>query len=182
MMLCPRCDYDLTGLPEQHTCPECGCGYDQHSIGIPLTGRRHQRWALWLFIPIGGLLTVLAVQRGASGWDTLRHLMVPVAFTVGYCVRTARRAGLPTRMVLNRNGVELVTPGQEGLSWNWSIIQSVDVEWVWGRFQLISTKGEVLLSRGYPNLGSLKLAKQCAAEINKRIVIYRNPLQPEPQA
>lgn len=27
-MNCHRCDYDLTGLPQQHRCPECGLAYD----------------------------------------------------------------------------------------------------------------------------------------------------------
>ncbi len=29
---CPRCDYDLTGLPSQHACPECGFAYDEHTM------------------------------------------------------------------------------------------------------------------------------------------------------
>ena len=29
--LCPRCDYDLQGLPIDHQCPECGLKYDLRS-------------------------------------------------------------------------------------------------------------------------------------------------------
>jgi len=25
---CPQCDYPLTGLPQSHACPECGCAYE----------------------------------------------------------------------------------------------------------------------------------------------------------
>ena len=28
---CPRCSYDLTGLPDKHQCPECGLSYDRDS-------------------------------------------------------------------------------------------------------------------------------------------------------
>lgn len=28
---CPRCRYDLTGLPTSHTCPECGLHYDDNT-------------------------------------------------------------------------------------------------------------------------------------------------------
>lgn len=28
-MLCEHCQYDLTGLPEQHVCPECGKAFDK---------------------------------------------------------------------------------------------------------------------------------------------------------
>ncbi len=28
---CPSCDYDLSGAPPEHRCPECGLAYDEHS-------------------------------------------------------------------------------------------------------------------------------------------------------
>jgi len=29
--LCPKCDYDLQGLPASHACPECGFEYDSYT-------------------------------------------------------------------------------------------------------------------------------------------------------
>ena len=47
---CHHCDYDLIGLPDRGTCPECGQAYDKNSIyraahaGEPKFVR-HIKWA-----------------------------------------------------------------------------------------------------------------------------------------
>ena len=180
-MLCPRCDYDLSGLPTQHTCPECGCNYDEYSIGIALTARRQQLWGLWVALPLFALATWLEVSQSSRGWDNLRHFLVPGAILVGVAFRFVRRGGLPTRMILDRDGVELVTPGQEPLRWPWYDIRRVEVGWMSGAFRLYADKKETLISRNYRALGDLNTARQCAAEINRRIELYNSrPSAPPP--
>ena len=41
---CPRCDYDLFGIPE-HRCPECGYGYDHEAIRALAAGEAAKRLA-----------------------------------------------------------------------------------------------------------------------------------------
>jgi len=171
-MLCPRCDYDLTGLPAEHTCPECGCRYDEHSLGIPLTGRRNERWVAWFGVLCIIVVVLFETRRGVWGWDAMRHFVVLTPMLLAIGIRLGRRAGLPTRMVLDREGVELITPGQEPLRWQWAQIESAQVESVWGAFQLISTDGPSLISRNYARLGRWRAAKRCAAEINDRVALY----------
>lgn len=183
-MLCPRCDYDLTGLPVQHTCPECGCNYDEHSIGIELTGRRNEFWAAGL---VGGMMLVsliIKIQRGKSSSELVGTLVS--LFLVGFFLfwRLQRRAGSPSRIILDALGTELATKGQEPLRWPWRDIRRVEVDWMWGTFTLYDKEEQVLIARNYRALGTLKLAKRCAAEINKRLELYSprtdDPPRPAP--
>src|SRR5690242_21157814 len=48
--ICPRCDYDLRGLPPEGTCPECGRPYDRETIifrGWSAGTKKSPWWNLW---------------------------------------------------------------------------------------------------------------------------------------
>ena len=57
--ICRKCRYDLTGLDEPTTCPECGTDLDARKA-VRIGQRRKRR----VMIAIGGLLTLLAVGGG----------------------------------------------------------------------------------------------------------------------
>ncbi len=180
-MLCPRCDYDLTGLPESHQCPECGCPYDSFSTAIHLTGRRNQY--LWLVLyPLAlALPNVLRVARGrvVELWTAGAALLGAVVVTI---ILVARRAGLPTRLILHREGLELVTPGQEPLTWRWDEIVDAGVSRISGSFWINGADGIPLYSRYYARLGRYAVAQRCATEINNALRRHKPiPSQVEPQ-
>lgn len=59
---CPQCGYDLTGLPSEHNCPECGLAYDNQ------TRVWRQRNAIGQWFAIGGIVlgvtaTLLILRR-----------------------------------------------------------------------------------------------------------------------
>ncbi len=83
---CPCCKYDLTGLPEQHRCPECGYDYDRDSEVIPLQSPP----PLWIKILIlfqvalallyfGRL--ILTMRADTYGVMFYAHLAVLIAYT-----------------------------------------------------------------------------------------------------
>lgn len=65
---CHHCDYDLIGLPDKGTCPECGQFYDKHSLYRAAQSRepafvRHLKWGLLaaftlMVLICGGVLSV----------------------------------------------------------------------------------------------------------------------------
>lgn len=176
-MLCPRCDYDLTGLPPRHICPECGCQYDEHSILIRLKGRRlyfRNAVPLCLFLALG--LGAKSRQGGISREAVISVTGLLILVLVDTFWRFQMRGHYPVAMLLDRAGVELITPGQEPMRWPWPDILRADVSWMLGRFRLIGRKKKSLISRRYQNLGGLKLTRQCAAEINKRIELYESSI------
>jgi len=176
-VLCPRCSYDLTGLPETHVCPECGCPYDSHSTAIPLTGRKNQYVGLTMWIPLVALLAWIKGRRGV-GFVAMPFLAPFVVALVGTVVLLLRRGGLPTRLILHRDGIELVTPGQEPLTWPWHVIAGAAVSRVSGRFKIVGKDGNVLYARLYGRLGRFGVVERCAKEINARVGRYSDRTTP----
>lgn len=88
---CPGCGYELTGLPREHSCPECGVLYDASMFDLPPhrgVGRviwiRQHIWIDWIIrpllyglIPVG--LFVAAVEVGAPVEQLVRSIAT-VAF------------------------------------------------------------------------------------------------------
>ncbi|MEM7229318.1 MAG: hypothetical protein AAF432_10950 [Planctomycetota bacterium] len=66
---CPRCSYDLAGLPASHTCPECGFVYDEDMLvaqGWDSETRPTRSNLIWTLC----FTTVLAVVFGRRAWQS----------------------------------------------------------------------------------------------------------------
>ena len=104
---CPICRYDLSGLPKDHHCPECGFEYDA-SMRVWIA--RPARW--WSYIPAGCLSVMLL---GSFGWMFLfavRGLVaiISVLPLVGGIVVVAlliRSVRYRERIVISDSGVVL---------------------------------------------------------------------------
>ncbi len=82
---CPICKYDLTGLPDQHRCPECGYDYDRDSEVIPLESPPSLGLKIVIFFPaLNALLyfgRLLINMRADSHWIMLiAHLFILIGF------------------------------------------------------------------------------------------------------
>jgi len=171
-MQCPRCNYDLSGLPSEHRCPECGCPYDSTSTSILLTGRR-RHWLQLIFS-----IVVLALLTGALGgrflrWDrpSIWVLLIPGVIAPAYLL--CRRGVLPTRLVLHREGLELHTPGHPPLAWSWEEVAGAEIDRIHGRFRIVHVNGETLYAMNYHQLGTYKAAARCATAISGSAAEFR---------
>jgi hypothetical protein len=66
---CPMCAYSLTGLPENHVCPECGFAYDE-----TMRIWRAVKWFRVLYagqLIIGLGLVLIAATDSRPRWDAL---------------------------------------------------------------------------------------------------------------
>ena len=75
---CPVSNYDLTGLPLEHRCPECGFAYDEHTqvwrISL-LTWRFGRALALGLLCFFLLAQTLLFLKRGSQSWTPATLMM-----------------------------------------------------------------------------------------------------------
>jgi hypothetical protein len=104
---CPRCNYDLTGLPAAHRCPECGFEYDETMFDLPVVPTREfppemprtafRRWLITRLIVYPTLLIgafCVAARLGVPVIPSVALFVVSVAFmigVVGWWERRARR-------------------------------------------------------------------------------------------
>lgn len=67
--ICPVCRYDFTGLPKNHTCPECGFEYEE-SMRIWYARLPPKTFLLFLFFLLAitpfGMLSVISFQKTGS--------------------------------------------------------------------------------------------------------------------
>lgn len=83
---CPVCRYDLTGLPRNHRCPECGFDYDET---MRVWYGRKPRWWVGLVS-----ITPMLLMLGALLWNGLRFGLPATVYMV-YLV-----AGLPVPLII----------------------------------------------------------------------------------
>ncbi len=103
---CPRCGYELTGLPytDRVTCPECGRAAEQSALAAaPPPG------------PLGRLGHVLAVAAKPIGWTLAIAVVVAMLIAVTRPTQSVRICGLPLRppTALNSIHLSLVIYAQE---------------------------------------------------------------------
>jgi hypothetical protein len=105
--VCPRCRYDLAGLPDTHVCPECGFEYDPHAKVIRLHGWRvrfrHR-------VPIFLVFVVLTMGVWLAPVAVRAELRMTANFALfgllGLCM-FLRRASAQGYLLVNRHGVEV---------------------------------------------------------------------------
>lgn len=182
MRLCPQCDYDLTGLPDEHTCPECGFVYDTHATSIKLTARKEFRNGL-IF---GSVYLVWFVLFRSS--STFR---MPVWFLIGIVIlfltvtlfRLRKYQTVASRMILTRHGISFFSPSGMTQPIPWAEIRSASCNWWDGQLRLTRPDQIEPMDISHRALGGVRIGKKCAAEINRLKSIYQSETpQPHPQA
>ena len=126
---CPRCGYSLSGLPSEHTCPECAFEYELDAIVI-----QEQRRS-WKSIAVANGGTVVL---GAALWVWIGSALVLVFATAGFIIELWRYRR-PRRMVaVSRSGIRMI--GRDGEE---QVLPSGDV----GHVEWRLTTGQILIYR-----------------------------------
>jgi hypothetical protein len=100
LMHCPGCGYDLSGLPREHWCPECGFRYQTSMFDLPphrgigrlIRVRRHV-WIDWIVRPLlygvaPVVILVAAIRLGVPVDMVVRPTAGVAVFGVGLYVGT----------------------------------------------------------------------------------------------
>ena len=93
---CPKCGYDLSGLPvtQATTCPECGTPADLVNLATGWDRRLSNRWSLFLWSPIISLpgLLLFLVGHPIVSW-VLGTVLAYRAFDLEQRLRGGPRSG-----------------------------------------------------------------------------------------
>ena len=103
---CPICRYDLTGLPANHRCPECGFEYDETMRTWQTNDRR--LWQVVLFSLVA--TAVMLAVEGVFGFSGRRGLIILILSANLAAAAAVLRACLRREyfIVLGRRGILVV--------------------------------------------------------------------------
>jgi len=136
---CPRCGYDLTGLPEDRPCPECGLERAPGMVllyGAARTPRMEPVFIVFLVLSQGHLVLPVAWR-----WVVLPMMLGLMAFLLVRWIRNRRRFGTGggIQLLAGPKGVS-IRRGLGEPSWTpWDSIRTCRVKRSW-RFGLSRTK------------------------------------------
>ncbi len=164
---CPICKYNLTGLPDQHHCPECGYDYDRDSHFVDHSGPMKR------IIPfvVAALAIWAALLIWQRGFDSifLTTVAYPVILVLPWILRTRR--------------VTLLTPTELQFIRGRKILGRCSMEKVWsacwspydGHVSLHDAEGRELRRLPDSPRWSPNDTKRIAAAINNRLKLRTEP-------
>jgi hypothetical protein len=115
---CPMCAYSLTGLPENHVCPECG--FDVGSI-LYHWKTPPMRWPIVLVGGYGSIATVAALLLSSTITpnDTKMLLFVTGIWSISWFGIFALLGRVRTFLVVTRDGITFCRALGHVRSWLW---------------------------------------------------------------
>lgn len=111
LKICPTCGYDVSGLPHQHQCPECGFAYDEGMYLLVANVRRPNRFQTWqerLWIAPALLGFVVLTRKPIPGVaiPILWALVIIIVVSISVARRvTRKRQGGDSKLWIQREGI-----------------------------------------------------------------------------
>jgi len=155
---CPICSYSLSGLPDEHKCPECGFEYERDAFFI-----EQERLGLRLFAIASAALCVGVLVA----WRLGRIGFMAVAPFAMLLVGSLFRVATPRRgFIVSRRELQFVRNGRLDQGFPMANIRGAEYSWITGEVAVTAHDGTVPLRipRGF--IWSTKRAKSLAAAIN----------------
>ena len=167
---CAACEYNLAGLPDVGTCPECGVQYDPDYVvlRIPIYGR-----AVWKLLLIA-ILAVVWMRSWHHGGLTPADSFLALALIAGAiwtCRRLFPRSARYCTLIVNAYGVTIEHPAKDRQALRWSDIQRASTANGSSKLVIEGHHENVLLHCTSGFVGA-NVAGTCAREINRLMELY----------
>ena len=160
---CLICKYSLDGLPDEHTCPECGFKYERQSTCV--YGPR--KLVLRQLAGVGMLCFALMIYASMKAYSHMLFVFPPAIF-IGYQVY--RNHGKPPNMVIiSKLKLTIVGRETEPEVFDMREIQNATWSKIDGSIRISGKKSNELIRISYKHLQSHFNAKSVVSIINKTV-------------
>jgi hypothetical protein len=168
---CPMCGYEMRGLPEVYNCPECGFECDPLTVVFRVGPPARNPYSICF--GVAALLMLLSSQTGPIFEVNIAILGLMAIGLGAPLFRKERRKRFTSALVIDRTGVR--ADDAEARMWAipWKKIARAHCSGVTGVLTLYDHRDTQLLTLGGRFLGTSRMSKRCAAEINRLLVAYR---------
>lgn len=144
---CPICDYNLVGLPDEHTCPECGLEYDENTLVIEKHSSKAVVTIVAALMALGAaraaleLIGVATSNVAVRTIDVFKDLLGLVICSAAAAMMWRMRSRPAMKLVVAKRGPALLIPGRPPRTFDWN-----DIEGARRRQTLMSFRAELILS------------------------------------
>jgi hypothetical protein len=161
---CPQCDYVLTGLPDEHHCPECGMPFDPSMVVIEKSPEKVYQVILAGVALAGmvclGILAGFPVKSGLLG-----AFLLPILIFGEWRQMRRRR----NRAVVSKSEIRLIS-WERGFnrSFRWDQIATVELTDLWFT-RIRSPAGEILCDVPLRHFDDRRQARRFVEECTRRL-------------
>lgn len=167
MLTCPRCSYNLQGLPAAYTCPECGLEYDPNCrvTSIEPSESLTTQVALGVLL-LAGLLWGMHV----TGFDKRDvYLIALVLLSLSFTALRRSHTNFRSLVIItNHQGMRFENLGPQPREFGWTEIGSIQCTWPRRRLELLSPQGRTLLNCPPQVLGGRRQARWIAMHLEQQ--------------
>lgn len=171
-MNCPACGYDLTGLPEEHRCPECGFVYDAHTIVIDFRLPRALAWQMAYVAAWVAWAWFLFWRHAVDARWIVAAVLASAVLLLWRYHQLNVASSKSGRCILCKGGIAIERPREESWHETWVEFDRSHIGLVQGRLRIWNKQGRIVFDAPYRHFGSYKNAKRCAREINRLAKVY----------
>ncbi len=163
---CPLCNYSLTGLPDQHKCPECGFSYDKRMEVLTAALRTQVSWLVAWTLVFLGLAAFFAYRGGLASIPTITYALILFNPLYGFYIWRKRKQN---KILLWQDGLQMIRRSKPGPVYLWQDIRVAEQSFVGGHAVLHMRDGDKIALFGRKFFGSHGRTADFVKRINDRL-------------
>lgn len=168
---CLRCEYELKGLPEECTCPECGLEHDANAFSFHFV--RESRYVLYvtIYTTLYSYI-VLITDNKPLQWKNLILVFLALFGTAAILNYLFSLSDRQSFMIVNQAGLHFHMPGRNDRTIQWNEIGSISQSRFTARMRVYNPNGKKIYSASYNRFKSSKYISECITDIERMKKVY----------